>query len=144
MRSPAQLRSARSSSSACGQNPDEGAASIELVVLFPVVLLATFGLLQGALWYHAREVASTAATTAVVSARADGGTVADGQQSADALLSQTGDVLSDVQVSVTRSDDRVLATVSGRSVSLLPGIAGPAVEQIASGSVERFTSRGVR
>lgn len=140
MRSPAQLRSARSSSGACGQIPDEGAASIELVVLFPAVLLLTFGLLQGALWHHARDIASTAATAAVIAARADGGTAAGGQQSADALLARTGDVLSDVQVSVTRSDDRVLAKVSGRSVSLLPGIAGPAVEQSASGSVERFTS----
>lgn len=48
--------------SACG---DAGVATLELTVLFPVVLLIVFGVIQGALYFHGRNAAMAAAEQGV-------------------------------------------------------------------------------
>ena len=49
---------------------DGGSASLEIAVLFPVVLLLVFAVIQGALYYHARNVALAAASDGLTAARA--------------------------------------------------------------------------
>ncbi|MBF5082401.1 TadE family protein [Quadrisphaera sp. INWT6] len=120
---------------------DDGSASLEVVVLFPAVLLITFGLLQGALWYHARDVASAAASAGAAAARGETGTAQLGEDRARAFLVQNTDVVLAADTTVVRGGGRVSVTVSGHSLSLLPGIDGPAVEQTVTRPVERFTSR---
>lgn len=110
-------------------------------MLFPAVLLLVFGLVQGALWYHARDVATAAAAEGAAAGRAEAGTAAAGEQQAAAFLARTGDSVLDARVVATRDAARVQVTVSGRSISLLPGLPGPAVNQSVTGPVERFTSR---
>jgi len=102
-----------------------------------------FGLVQGALWYHARNVASAAAQEGVRVGRVDGSTLVAGRARALNFLVDAGggDVLADSAVRATGDAARITVVVTGRSVSLLPGVGGPRVEQSASGPVERFTSR---
>ena len=121
---------------------DTGSTSLELVVLFPVLLAVVFGLVQGALWFHARNVASAAAAEGVRAARVETGTVQAGRARATAFLADAGaDVLTNSRIEVTADGERVHIVVTGRSISVLPGVPGLPVNQSATGPVERFTSR---
>ena len=120
-----------------------GSTSLELVVLFPVLLAVIFGLVQGALWFHARNVAAAAAQEGVRVARVETGTAEAGRARAAGFLADAGgaDVLTDPTIDVTTDAQRVRVVVAGRSISVLPGVPGLAVEQSAAGPVERFTTR---
>ncbi|RIQ33603.1 TadE/TadG family type IV pilus assembly protein [Jiangella rhizosphaerae] len=124
--------------------PERGAATLELVVLFPVVLLITFGVIEGALWYHARNVALAAAEEGVRVATGNGGSLAAGVAEARSFAQEAGadGVLSSVTVSGDGGDVEVTITVEGSSQSLFPGWSGHQVSQTASGPVERFTGPG--
>jgi Flp pilus assembly protein TadG len=113
-------------------------------VLFPVVLLFLFGVLQGALYFHGRNVAMAAAEQGVRAARADGQTDRAGAAAGQArqFLADTGELANLSELSVTPDVDAeaVRVTVSARTVSLLPGMPGPRISQTASGDIERFTN----
>lgn len=125
-----------------GSTPERGAATLELVVIFPVVLLITFGVLEAALWYHARNVALAAAEEGVRVATGEGSSVDAGVSEATdfALRAGADDVLSGVTVRPEGDDTEVSITVTGHSLSLFPGWSGHEVSQTASGPVERFTN----
>ena len=110
-------------------------------MLFPVMLLLIFGILQGVFWYHARTVALAAAGSGVAVARTEVGTAAEGRAAASEFLARAGgaDVLSGVNVTAQRTGTDATVTVSGSSVSLFPGLPGPPVTQSASGPIERVT-----
>ena len=113
-------------------------------MLFPAVLLATFGLIQGALYYHARDVALAAAADGLTAARARTGSGEEGRQAAAAFLERAGgeDVLLGSSVSSVRNETTATVTVTGRTLSLVPGLTGWSVSQTASGPVERLTRVG--
>ncbi|WP_336921819.1 TadE family protein [Aquipuribacter sp. SD81] len=125
-----------------GGEADRGATTLELVVLFPVMLLLVFGILQGVFWYHARTVALAAAGSGVAVTRTEQGTSAAGRAAASDFVERAGggEVLAGVQVQAARSATEASVTVSGRAPSLLPGLPGPPVRQTATGPVERVTT----
>jgi Flp pilus assembly protein TadG len=127
-----------------GVDDVRGSATLEIVVLFPAVLLATFGLVQGALYYHARDIALAAATDGLTAARTRGGTAEEGRRAALTFLRRAGGdrVLPASAVTSERTATTARLTVSGHALSLVPGVPGWAVEQTASGPVERFTRTG--
>ena len=113
-------------------------------MLFPVVLVATFALIQGALYYHARDVALAAASDGLTAARARTGSDTEGRDAASAFLQRAGgdDVLQGSSVTSVRTATTATVTVTGRTLSLVPGLPGWSVSQSASGPVERFTRAG--
>ncbi len=117
-------------------------------MLFPVVLLILFGVIQGALYFHGRNVAMAAAEQGVRTARADGRTdrAAVATDQARQFLADTGELdnLTDLSITPAIDTGTVRVTVRARTVSLLPGVPGPAISQTASGAIERFTSAGDR
>ena len=117
-------------------------------MLFPVVLLILFGVIQGALYFHGRNVAMAAAEQGVRAARADGQTNRAGAAAGEArqFLADTGELdnLTGLTITPDVTADTVRVTVSARTVSLLPGIGGPKISQTASGDIERFTNGGDR
>jgi Flp pilus assembly protein TadG len=123
---------------------ERGSATLEITVLFPAVLLATFGLVQGALYYHARDVALAAATDGLTAARARTGSGDEGLRAAATFLERAGgpDVLAAATVTSVRTAGAATVTVTGHAISLVPGLPGWAVSQTASGPVERFTREG--
>mgnify|MGYP000483430460 CR=1 FL=1 len=131
-----------------GRCAERGAATLELVVLFPVLLLIIFGVIQGALYYHGRNVALAAAEQGVRAGRTVGAVdpAAVAAQQARQFLADTGELdnLTGLVIVPTVSGDRVRVTVTARTVSLLPGVPGPQVSQTASGSLERFTAPSAR
>jgi Flp pilus assembly protein TadG len=118
-----------------------GSATLEITVLFPTVLLVTFGLIQGALYYHARDVALAAAADGLTAARSRAGTSEEGRRAAGAFLARAGGpgVLAAPTVTSARTATTATVTVSGSAISLVPGLPGWSVAQTASGPVERFT-----
>ena len=124
---------------------DRGSITLELAIVFPVLLLIVTSLIQYALWFHARSLALAAAQQGVAVARAYGSTPDAGRQSAVAFVTDHGaDTL--LSMSATASNPavgQVQIVVTGRSLSVLPGVAGLAIQQSAAGPVEKFTTAGV-
>ena len=127
-----------------GAADDRGSATLELTVLFPMLLLLIFGVVQGALYFHARNVALAAAEQGVRAGRADGqadpaGTAA---REARAFLADTGELanLTALNIVPAVSGTQLRVTITADTISLLPGVPGPQIRQSAAGSLERFTN----
>jgi Flp pilus assembly protein TadG len=112
--------------------------------LFPVVLLMFFGVIQGALYFHGRNVAQAAAEQGVRAARAAGQSdrAVTAATQARQFLSDTGELgnLTGLLITPTVEADQVRVTVTAHTISLLPGLNGPPITATASGPVERFTN----
>jgi Flp pilus assembly protein TadG len=121
---------------------DSGASSIELVMYTPILMLVTFLIVQFALTWHGQEIAGVVAREAAREARIGGGTpeaLADGEAKGRQYATVVGGkALGEVTVQVVLvGDDQVRATVTGRSVELVPGFA-PRVRAQVEGPVETF------
>ncbi|HEY8722153.1 TadE family protein [Pengzhenrongella sp.] len=137
------VRTVARARSADGEN-ERGSTSLELAILFPVLLLVITGLVQFGLWFHARSLALVAAEEGVTAARTyhsgEGAATARARQFLD---NNAADTLADITVTASRSGaERIRVEVTGRALSILPGVPGPAVAQSAQGPVERFTTAG--
>jgi len=117
-------------------------------VLFPVLLLLIFGVFQGALYFHSRNVALAAAQQGVRTGRADGqpDPVGAAVGRARTFLTQTGELknLTGLQITPTLSGNQLRIKITARALSLLPGVPGPLVSQTADGGLERFTHTSTR
>ncbi|GGB21808.1 hypothetical protein GCM10011492_09630 [Flexivirga endophytica] len=118
---------------------DRGMATIQMVLLLPAVLAVLFAGMQAALWYHARAVAIAAAQEGARAAGAQYGTAGAGTVEAAGLLADAGPgVISATSVHSSRSATTATVTVSGSSMSVIPGWT-IAVHQSATVPVERIT-----
>ncbi|MFW6033599.1 MAG: TadE family protein [bacterium] len=121
---------------------ERGSAAVQAAMLFPVVLLLVFGIIQGALWFHARHIALGAAQEGARAASAYDGTDA-GQRAHEFVNDLTGGTLiRDLDVRVATTSMAVTVTVTGDAPSLVPGVGGVAVSQRASVPIETFTEAG--
>lgn len=117
---------------------DRGAATTEVVLLTPVLLLFVVLIIQFGLWYHAQHVANAAAEQGVASARANGGSAEEGQERAEEFLASAAPTLIEgVVVVADRTSDVATVEVSGTTASLIPGLT-LTVRAEASRPVERF------
>jgi Flp pilus assembly protein TadG len=104
----------------------------------PLLLVLVLLIVQFAVWAHATHIAQATAAQAVAAARAEGGTAADGQTQAAALLDQLGrSVLNQPSVRVDRGPAEVTVTVTGSAEPVLPWPRLP-VHARAHGPAERF------
>lgn len=112
---------------------DRGSAAIELVLITPVLIALVFGVMQAALLWHARHLATAAAQQGARLARAATATsptvneqVSAGIDAAIAaatvsyLQQLSGSLLADARVSVLRSPGFVTVTVTGLAPNVLP------------------------
>jgi Flp pilus assembly protein TadG len=112
---------------------------VQTAILFPVVLMLVFGIIQGALWFHARHIALGAAQEGARAASAQDGTGAD-QRAREFVRDLTGGTLiRNLDVSLSSTADTVTVTVSGRAPNLIPGSGGFIVEQSATAPSEQYT-----
>jgi Flp pilus assembly protein TadG len=121
---------------------ERGSATVEAAIIFPVVLLLIFGIIQGALWFHARHVALGAAQEgARVAAAEDGGSGED--RAREFITNLTGGTLiRHLIIRESATTQIATVTVNGQAPSLIPGVDGLPVSQTATASVERFTWPG--
>ena len=109
-------------------------------MLFPVVLLLLMTLIQAALWFYARSIALGAAQEGAREGRVQPASTVRAQSAAEGFLGQTAqDLLTGRNVDVSGSPTSIAVTVTGTSISLLPGLSGWSVTQTAVGPVERPT-----
>jgi hypothetical protein len=122
---------------------DRGDASIQMAIVFPVILLTTIAVIQASLWYYAREIALTAAREGLTAARVYQASPADGTARAQEVLGRSaGDSLRGYGVSAGDDGQRVRVQVSGTALSMIPGLPGLTITQSASSPVERWTTAG--
>jgi Flp pilus assembly protein TadG len=118
---------------------DEGGSTVvEAVLVVPVLMLILVTLIQFALWAHAAQVTQLAASEGDRTARSFGGGTAAGVIRADAILRGSGSDLASSSTNVSlMPGDQVRLTVTGRAVSILPGLSLP-VSAVDVGPVQEF------
>ncbi|KOU37616.1 TadE/TadG family type IV pilus assembly protein [Streptomyces sp. WM6378] len=101
---------------------DRGAMALDVALIFPVVLLMLFALIQGAFYFHARQVAQHAAQIGVDAERAYDAAPGSGPVAADAFLTRAGGSLSHPVVSVDApAGGQVSVLVTGDVITMVPG-----------------------
>lgn len=111
---------------------------MQAVLVFPALLFTVMLIIQFALYLHAQSVAEAAAQDGAAAARRADGSESSGRAAADRSLSSLGPrMLSGQNVSVNRSATVARVSVTGRVLSLVPGIS-LTVHETAEGPVERF------
>lgn len=120
---------------------DTGSATLEVSILAPILLLIVFSIIQVGLWSYARSLALGAAQEGVAAGRVLGSSAQLGQLRAQQFLSATaGDSLVGEAVTATTDARTLRVEVSGRALSVLPGVLGLPVRQAAEGPLERLTA----
>jgi len=119
---------------------ERGSVAMQMVFLMPALFAVMFLGVQGALYYHAREVALAAAQEGAREAGSEQGTRDSGVATASTFLADAGgpDVMTSSSVSGSRTATTATVTVTGKSLSVIPGWH-VTVTQSASVPVERLT-----
>lgn len=117
---------------------ERGSASVQLVMILPVMLSLVWAAVGAAMFFYGRAAAIAAAQAGATAAAAEGGTVQQCHTAAAALAGKVGDAIRDISITCNRSPTTATVTVSGTTLSLLPGWS-PTVTQTAIAPVERLT-----
>ncbi|MDH6130509.1 pilus assembly protein [Kitasatospora sp. GP82] len=115
---------------------DSGALSLELAVIFPVVLSLIFLVITVCFWFHARNVALSAAQRGVDTARVQGAALDQGLTVTNDFLDRAGHSITGRSVSGS-DGDTVRIDVSGRVETWIPGLS-LSIHQHASAARERL------
>lgn len=119
--------------------PDErGSASVALTMLLPVLFTFVWVAMGAAMYHFGSTSAQAAAQTAASAAAVEGGTARACERAAASFVASLGDALSNVSVACRRTATTATATVTGSTLSLLPGWA-PTVTQTVAVAVERVS-----
>lgn len=119
---------------------ERGSVAIQMVFVLPALFAVMFLGVQASLYYHARSVALAAAEEGAREAAGQTGSQDSGVAVARTFLQDAGgaDVMTDTNVTGTRSAVTATVTVTGTTLSVIPGWKGT-VSQRASMPVERIT-----
>lgn len=118
---------------------DRGATAIGWAITMPVFLVLVMTIIQAGFFFHARDVALSAAQVGVAQARTVTG--GDGAGKAAAFANSVGgNTLTGVRASTTLTRSTVTVTVTGQPLSLVPGVRLPAITASANAPRERFTT----
>jgi uncharacterized membrane protein YkvI len=108
------------------------------VIIVPVLMVILVLVVQMALWAHAAQVARLAASEGDrVALSAAGGSAVGVSRARTVLAAPGSDVESADAVARLMPGDQISITVSGRALSLLPGISLP-VSATQMGPVQEF------
>ena len=119
---------------------ERGSVAIQMVFVLPALFAVMFLGVQASLYYHARSVALAAAEEGAREAAGQTGSQDSGVAVARTFLQDAGgaDVMTNTNVTGTRSAVTATVTVTGTTLSVIPGWKGT-VSQRASMPVERIT-----
>jgi len=121
--------------------PDAGALILTYVIVVPVFMLAVMVIIQGALWYLAREAALAAARQGVDAARVRGAPAGAGPQAALAFArnNASGYLLGPSATGSGSTGATIQIRVSGHVPTFVPGLAIN-ISQVVQAPVERFVA----
>lgn len=124
---------------------EKGAATLELALVAPVLMVLVLGVLQFGIWYHAQQVAITAAQEGSRKAAAELGSANDGETVAlEVLRAGLGRATQEETATVRINAEFVQAVVTARIRGLLPipGLTTFQLEARASAYREGFRPEG--
>ncbi|MGW7196202.1 TadE/TadG family type IV pilus assembly protein [Streptomyces chryseus] len=116
---------------------DRGALALEMLIVFPTVLLVIMMVVHVGLWWHARNTALAAAQLGVESARVRGASVGDGTAEARDFLARGGGSITGTHVSGSHGAT-VTIRVTGYVDTMVPGLR-LRIDQHADAAGERVT-----
>lgn len=117
---------------------DAGAATAELAIAMPLLLLIVMFVIQAGVFMHATHVAQSAATRTANAAAGYQSSAAAGRDAGEQTLAAIGDgVLKDPSVSVTRTATEVRTEITGTAATVVPGVRWT-VRATVVRPVERF------
>jgi hypothetical protein len=114
----------------------------QVAIIFPAVLFWIMLTVQYGLWYHAKQVADTAAAEALDAAKIPTATALDGENAARSFLTTSGN-LRDATVHVDRGLTAVDVEIRGHAPQLVPGITW-SVTSRAQAPLEQFIPEHAR
>lgn len=117
-----------------------------MVIIFPIFVFMFMAIIQWGLYLHAQSQVTAAAQDGARAAQGQHGTAEAGEALARALLTDNtgGGLVGDLEVSVTRDDGLVTATVSGEVQRLVPLPMNLTVVGRAEGPAEQFIAEAGR
>lgn len=115
---------------------NRGITTSQVAIVFPALLFFIMLIVQYGLWFHAKQVADTAAAEALDAAQTPTGTAEDGHRAAQSFLSSSGN-LDAATIDVVRDLEQVRVVVSGAAPQLVPGFAWTVTAR-GQAPVERF------
>jgi Flp pilus assembly protein TadG len=120
---------------------DAGALILSYLIIVPVFMLAVMVIVQGALWYLAREAALAAARQGADAARVPGASAGAGAHAAQAFArtSASGYLLGASATSNGSTSTTVQIRVTGHVPTFVPGLAIH-VSQVVQAPTEKFTA----
>jgi Flp pilus assembly protein TadG len=120
------------------EGSERGDATVEAVLVTPVLLVLILVVFQFVLWYHAEHVAHAAAEEGARAARGDGATAAAGQFKALDMVHQLGPkILITPQVTATRDRGTARVEVHATAIAVIPGLHFP-VDAVVQSPTEEF------
>lgn len=123
---------------------DDGSTTVEMAVLFPILLVLLLTIMQAGMWWHARNLALAGAEAGVQVARTTAGTTEAAEAAAVSYLARAGgSATTDAAVHATLTADSAQVEVSATAPRVLP-IPGLdiTVSQTAQARREKFTTPG--
>jgi hypothetical protein len=122
---------------------DDGALILTYVIIVPVFMLAVMVIIQGALWYLAREAALAAARQGVDAARVRGAAAGTGPRAALAFARSdaSGYLLGPQATAQGSTAATIQVRVSGHVPTFVPGLV-IRVSQAAQAPAEMFIAPG--
>jgi Flp pilus assembly protein TadG len=108
----------------------------QVAIVFPALLFWIMLIVQYGLWFHAKQVAETAAAEAIDAAQTPTGTSDDGESAARSFLAASGNLDNPV-ITVQRDLTLVTAEVRGDAPRLVPGFSWTVTAR-SQAPVERF------
>lgn len=120
---------------------DEGSTTVQTVLTVPLLGLLIFTIVQFALFFHALQIAQTAANQGLDAARVAGATDAQGQARSDTYLAAlAGGVLHDGRTRVQRTAREVRVEVTGTAEQVVPFLH-LAIAATSAGPIEQVGTR---
>lgn len=120
------------------QDKQRGSVTLEMVIIFPALLIMLFAAVQTGLWFHARNIAMTAAQEGARAAAAYNSSSSEGSSVAASYAIEAGG--RSPQVSVTRTSTLTTVTVTLDGFTLIPGVLPQlTIEQSATMPLERVS-----
>jgi Flp pilus assembly protein TadG len=117
---------------------DRGQATLELLLVLPLLLLLLVALVQFTLWYQAEQTTIAAAQEGAAQVSTHGGDAAAGQQRAQLLMAGVSAMSSPPQVTVAPAGVEISVSVSAEMQSLIPGVSGFSLHATALAHVEQL------
>lgn len=117
---------------------ERGMSSIEVAILFPAAVFLVLMAFQAAIYWHAKNVVSTAADQAVNAGKVvDGGGVGEAMSAAQNVLDNGGGALSGVTVNASVSGENFQVLITA-TVPRLMGIGPEQVTALSEAPLEEF------